>query len=83
MLEVGCGMGTDLLHAAKLGANVVGFHLSPRSVGLARRHFALSGIDGQFVHGDAEGLPFGDGSFDVVYSFGVLHHTPDTEGGNQ
>ena len=79
MLEVGCGLGSDLLHAATLGADVVGFDLSRRSVGLARKHFALSGIDGQFVHGDAEGLPFGDDSFDVVYSFGVLHHTPDTQ----
>ena len=79
MLEVGCGLGSDLLHAASLGANVVGFDLSRRSVGLARRHFALAGVDGQFVHGDAEGLPFGDDSFDVVYSFGVLHHTPDTQ----
>ena len=80
LLEVGCGLGTDLLHAAKLGAHVTGIDLSGRSVGLARRHFALSGVDGRFVHGDAEGLPFGDGSFDVVYSFGVLHHTPDTKG---
>ena len=79
MLEVGCGLGSDLLHAAKLGADVVGFDLSRRSVGLARKHFALSGVDGQFVNGDAEGLPFADDSFDVVYSFGVLHHTPDTQ----
>lgn len=80
MLEVGCGLGSDLLHAAKAGASVVGIDISRRSVGLASKQFALSGIAGQFIHGDAESLPFGNASFDVIYSFGVLHHTPDTVG---
>jgi ubiquinone/menaquinone biosynthesis C-methylase UbiE len=31
------------------------------------------------LNGDAESLPFTDGTFDLIYSFGVLHHTPDTQ----
>ncbi|MBM3948371.1 MAG: class I SAM-dependent methyltransferase [SAR202 cluster bacterium] len=79
MLEVGCGLGTDLLCAASLGANTVGMDLSLRSAGLARRHFQLKRMPGDFLRADAERLPYKDGSFDVVYSFGVLHHTTDTQ----
>jgi ubiquinone/menaquinone biosynthesis C-methylase UbiE len=38
----------------------------------------LAGLQGSLTQGDAENLPFADGSFDLVYSHGVLHHTPDT-----
>lgn len=79
MLEVGCGLGTDLLYGASLGAKTVGMDLSLRSAGLARRHFQLNRMPGDFLRADAERLPYKDGSFDVVYSFGVLHHTPDTQ----
>jgi SAM-dependent methyltransferase len=45
---------------------------------LAQENFHLRGLGGSFVHHDAERLPFDDASFDVVYSNGVLHHTPDS-----
>lgn len=80
LLEVGCGMGTDLLQFARGGADCVAIDLTPRSVETTRRRFALYGERGHFVVGDAERLPFADESFDVVYSNGVLHHTPDTAG---
>jgi len=79
LLEIGCGLGTDLLQFARAGAQVTGIDLTPASVDLARKRFSLYGIPGDFQVADAENLPFPDESFDVVYSFGVLHHTPDTQ----
>lgn len=78
LLEIGCGLGTDLAMFARGGARVTGLDLTPASVALARRRFELEGMPGRFLVGDAEHLPFPDERFDVVYSFGVLHHTPDT-----
>lgn len=77
LLEIGCGMGTDLVQFARGGARVTGLDYTPRSVEITRRRFALYGLEGRFVVGDAEHLAFPDASFDVVYSNGVLHHTPD------
>src|SRR3984893_2812362 len=79
LLEVGFGTGTDLLQFARGGARVTGVDLTPRSIEIARRRFEVYGLAGEFGHGGAESLSFPDLSFDVVYSFGVLHHTPDTE----
>lgn len=80
LLEVGCGMGTDLLQFARGGASCTGLDLTPRSVEITRHRFNLYGEQASFVVGDGERLPFDSDSFDVVYSSGVLHHTPDTEG---
>src|SRR6266404_2711934 len=80
LLEVGCGMGTDLLQFARAGASVTGVDLTPRSIQISQQHFAVYGASGDFAISDAEHLPFANESFDVVYSNGVLHHTPDTAG---
>jgi SAM-dependent methyltransferase len=80
LLEVGCGMGTDLLQFARGGARVTGVDLTPRSIETSRKHLQLYDRTGDFAITDAETLPFADKSFDVVYSNGVLHHTPDTAG---
>jgi SAM-dependent methyltransferase len=80
LLEVGCGMGTDLLQFARGGASVTGVDLTPRSIQISQQHFAVYGARGKFAISDGEHLPFADESFDVVYSNGVLHHTPDTAG---
>ncbi|MCS7177282.1 MAG: class I SAM-dependent methyltransferase [Candidatus Kapabacteria bacterium] len=79
VLEIGCGLGTDLLQFARGGATVTGIDLSPQSVELARQHFELRGQEGTFLVADVEQLPFPDNTFDVVYSFGVLHHTPNIQ----
>ena len=79
LLEVGCGMGSDLLQFARGGARVTGLDYTPRSVEITRRRFEVYGVPGRFTIGDAENLPFPPASFDVVYSNGVLHHTPDTQ----
>src|SRR5256714_5363606 len=80
LLEVGCGMGTDLLQFARGGAKVTGVDLTPRSIEISRHHLSLYGQSGEFAIADCERLPFPDESFDVAYSNGVLHHTPDTAG---
>ena len=80
LLEIGCGMGTDLLQFARGGARCVGIDLTPRSVEITRHRFGLYGAPGAFMIADGEQLPFASDTFDVVYSNGVLHHTPDTTG---
>ena len=80
LLEVGCGMGTDLLQFARGGAVCTGMDLTPRSIAITRHRFALYGERADFLIGDGERLPLENESLDVVYSNGVLHHTPDTAG---
>jgi SAM-dependent methyltransferase len=78
VLEVGVGLGTDLVRFARAGAHVTGVDLTEHAVALARRRLELEGLPGDVSVVDAEALPFPDGAFDRVYSWGVLHHTPDT-----
>ena len=79
VLEIGCGMGTDGAQFAKAGADYTGIDLTDAAVELARKRFQVSGLKGEFRVADAERLDFPDASFDLVYSHGVLHHTPDIE----
>ena len=79
VLEIGGGMGTDLAQFAKHGAIVTDVDLSAGHLQLAKENFCLRGLTGQFVHHDAESLPFDRDRFDVVYSNGVIHHTPNTK----
>ncbi|HKC62254.1 MAG TPA: class I SAM-dependent methyltransferase [Pyrinomonadaceae bacterium] len=78
VLEIGCGLGTDGAQFAKAGAIYTGVDLTDAAVELAQRRFELFGLQGCFRMADAENLDFADESFDLVYSHGVLHHTPDT-----
>lgn len=80
ILEIGCGLGTDGAQFAKAGANYTGIDLTQAAVDLAKRRFELFQLPGTFRVADAERLDFPDNSFDLVYSHGVLHHTPDTAG---
>lgn len=77
VLEIGCGMGTDGAQFAKAGADYTGVDLTEAAIELARKRFELFGLKGTLQVADAENLDFADESFDVVYSHGVLHHTPD------
>lgn len=78
VLEIGCGLGTDGAQFAQAGADYTGVDLTEAAVDLARKRFELFGLKGKFRTADAENLDFADESFDLVYSHGVLHHTPDT-----
>ena len=80
VLELGGGMGTDLAQFARHGAITTDLDLSAGHLNLAKENFECRGLQGTFVHHDAESLPFDDHVFDVVYSNGVIHHTPDTVG---
>ncbi len=79
VLEIGCGLGTDGAQFAKAGAAYTGVDLTDAAIELAQKRFELFGLEGDFQVADAEKLNFPDQSFDVVYSHGVLHHTPDIE----
>lgn len=79
VLEIGGGIGTDHAQFAKHGAITTDIDLSSGHLALAQENFMLRGLNGAFVHHDAETLPFPDASFDVVYTNGVIHHTPNTQ----
>lgn len=76
VLEIGCGIGTDGLQFAKNGAVYTGVDLTERAIGTAKIQFNKFNVSGTFMQANAEKLPFKDNTFDLVYSFGVLHHTP-------
>ncbi len=78
VLEVGCGLGTDAVNFARAGAIYTGVDLTEGSIALVRKRFEMEGLAAELRVADAEALPFADESFDMVYSHGVLHHTPDT-----
>lgn len=75
LLEVGCGVGTDLVHFARGGAIVTGVDLSEVSVDLARQNFRHNLLTGNLQVMNGEALAFEDGSFDAVYCHGVLGYT--------
>ena len=74
VLEVGCGIGTDLCQFALSAAQVAGIDVSPESTKLARRALDARGLAGWVMVADGENLPFADRSFDLVYTWGVVHH---------
>jgi SAM-dependent methyltransferase len=78
VLEIGTGSATDFVNFARAGAIATGIDLTAAAVDLARQRLALEDLAGEVRVADAEKLPFADASFDLVYSWGVLHHTPDT-----
>ena len=78
VLEIGVGVGTDFIRFVRAGAIATGVDLTEHAVALVRRRVELEGLEAEMVQADAERLPFADGAFDRVYSWGVLHHTPDS-----
>jgi SAM-dependent methyltransferase len=78
VLEIGVGLGADHQRFAEAGALLTGIDLTPRAVEHTRRRLATCGLTSQLSGGDAESLQFPDSSFDLVYSWGVIHHSPDT-----
>lgn len=79
VLEIGYGMGRDHLELAKRGAVLSGIDITPKNLEITREHLDVFGYTSDLHVGDAESLPFENNQFDFVYSFGVLHHTPNME----
>jgi ubiquinone/menaquinone biosynthesis C-methylase UbiE len=78
VLEVGVGMGADYMEWLKAGAKAAGVDLSESSLAKARQRCETAGHRPDLRVADAEHLPFEDETFDIVYSYGVMHHSPDT-----
>ena len=80
VLEIGCGLGTDTMNFARHGAQVTAVDLTETSLELARRRAKVFGLEDriQFIRADAEELSASVPvqAYDLVYSFGVIHHTP-------
>lgn len=82
VLEIGCGIGTDAVNFAKHGAEYTGIELSDVSLDITRKRFDLFGLKGAFYNIDAqdmEALSIVGTDFDLIYSFGVIHHSPDPQ----
>jgi SAM-dependent methyltransferase len=77
LLEVGCGIGTDLVRFARGGAVCTGIDLSQTAIDLARKNLSVNGVTADLQVGNGEALPFPDASFDVVYGHGVVQYTAD------
>jgi len=80
VLEIGCGLGTDTVNFARAGAQVTAVDLSDRTLEIARKRAAVYGLTNiTFVQADAEQLTTALPAepYDLVYSFGVIHHTPN------
>lgn len=80
VLEIGIGAGTDFIQWVRAGAEAYGIDLTEEAVEHTKKRLELYGLKAREVRvGDAENLPYANNTFDLVYSWGVLHHTPDTE----
>ena len=83
VLEIGCGIGTDTINFARNGASVTAVDLSEKSLEMARKRAEIFGLADRirFYHGSAEQLEqvVPPEIFDLIYSFGVIHHTPHPE----
>ncbi|MBE0448583.1 MAG: class I SAM-dependent methyltransferase [Actinobacteria bacterium] len=79
VLDVGCGMGNDLLSFSLAGAECHAIDLTEEHVRLARLNFELHNREAGIKQCDAAQICYPDNYFDIVYSLGVLHHTPDIE----
>lgn len=80
VLEIGLGLGADHQRFAEAGGEIFGVDLTERAVQHTARRMAAYGFPSRLHVGDAEHLAFPNAYFDRVYSWGVLHHTPDTAG---
>jgi len=81
VLEIGCGIGTDSINFARAGADITVVDLSGESLELCKKRFEVFGLKANFYEGNAEHLsdfvPLE--RYDLIYSFGVIHHTPHPE----
>lgn len=79
VLEVGVGAGTDHLQWARAGLDCYGVDLTDEAIETTRRRLEIYGLSSNLQRIDAESLPFDDNFFDLVYSWGVIHHSDKPE----
>jgi len=83
VLEIGCGIGTDTINFARAGAEVTAVDLSSESLAVARKRAEVFGLEARIRFYEANVERLADTvtvePYDLVYSFGVIHHTPDPE----
>lgn len=80
MLEIGVGAGSDFLQWVRAGTQAHGIDLTPEAIENVRQRLAVYNLHATDLQvADAEQLPYADNTFDLVYSWGVIHHSPDTE----
>ncbi len=77
VLEIGCGAGSQAAVFAKMEARITAIDLTAQAAAMTRHRFDLEGLPGSVQRGDAEHLAFADERFDLVWSWGVIHHTAD------
>jgi len=79
VLEVGCGSGIAAQMLAEAGATLTAVDLTPWAVETTRARLDAFGLDAEVFEADGEALPFDDASFDLVFSWGVIHHSSDMD----
>lgn len=79
VLEIGVGGGSDFLKFVRAGADATGIDLTRAAVEMVRERLREEGLEADVQQADGESLAFEDGTFDLVYSYGVLHHSDDPE----
>ncbi|MGI9421309.1 MAG: class I SAM-dependent methyltransferase [Geminicoccaceae bacterium] len=80
VLEIGVGMGADHQRLAMAGPRSLnGIDLTPRAIEHTRKRLDIFGLESNLQVGNAEHMPFDDESFDFIYSWGVIHHSPNTQ----
>ena len=79
VLEIGCGIGTDAVNFARAGAFYTGIEISIESLKISEQRFRVYSLRGEFLEGNVETIAesLSNRTFDLIYSFGVLHHTPN------
>ena len=77
-LEIGVGLGADHQRYAESGALLSGIDLTNRAVEHTLTRLSYFGLESDLRVGDAENIDFRDNTFDLVYSWGVIHHSPNT-----
>jgi SAM-dependent methyltransferase len=79
VLEIGCGLGTHAQLLSEAGCQLTCIDLTEKAVENTRRRLELRGLSSDIRRMDAEKMDFPDGEFDLVWSWGVIHHSSDTE----